>query len=200
MTPRILLSAPLLAAVMATLLAATPAAAHLPPGEYGSFLAGVTHPLFGLDHVLAMIAVGLWAAQIGGPAIWQVPSAFVSAMLIGFGLALAGLPLPFVEPMILASIILLGVVVALALRPATGWAMAAVAGLALFHGHAHGGELGSAAAMQFGAGFALATAGLHAVGLVIALLFARALQNGSGLLVRALGGVTSLAGALIAFG
>ena len=193
---RIPLSAPLLT----MLIAATPASAHLPPGEYGSFLAGATHPLFGLDHVLAMIAVGLWAAQIGGRATWQVPSAFVFAMLAGFGLALAGLPLPMVEPMILASIILLGLVVALALRPASGWAMAAVAGLALFHGHAHGGELGSAAALQFGAGFALATAGLHAAGLLIALLFARALQNGSGVLVRALGGLTSLAGALIAFG
>jgi len=193
---RILFSAPFLAMLMV----ATPAAAHLPPGEYGSFLAGVTHPLFGLDHVLAMIAVGLWAAQIGGRALWQVPSAFVGAMLIGFGLALAGLPLPFVEPMILASIILLGLVVALALRPASGWAMAAVAAFALFHGHAHGGELGSAAALQFGAGFGLATAGLHAVGLLIAHLFARALQAGSGLPVRVLGGLTSLAGALIAFG
>lgn len=170
------------------------------PGEYGSFLAGVTHSLFGLDHVLAMIAVGLWAAQIGGRALWQVPSAFVGAMLIGFGLALAGLPLPFVEPMILASIILLGLVVALALRPASGWAMAAVAAFALFQGHAHGGELGSAAALQFGAGFGLATAGLHAVGLLIAHLFARAMQAGSGLPVRVLGGLTSLASALIAFG
>jgi urease accessory protein len=193
---RIPLSAPL----FTMLIAATPAAAHLPPGEYGSFLAGATHPLFGLDHVLAMIAVGLWAAQIGGRAIWKVPSAFVFAMLAGFGLALAGLPLPFVEPMILASIILLGLAVALALRPSSVWAMAAVAGLALFHGHAHGGELGSAAAMQFGAGFALATAGLHAAGLLIALLFARALQHGSGVLVRALGGLTGLAGALLALG
>lgn len=183
------------------MLAATPAAAHLPAGEYGSFLAGVTHPLFGLDHVLAMIAVGLWAAQIGGRALWQVPTAFVVAMLAGFGLALAGLPLPFVEPAILASIIMLGLVVAMALRPAApSWAMALVAGFALFHGHAHGGELGSAYALTFGAGFALATAALHAMGLIIALVFARALQAGSGLILRLMGGATAIAGAATAFG
>lgn len=182
------------------MLAATPAAAHLPPGEYGSFLAGVTHPLFGLDHVLAMIALGLWAAQIGGRALWQVPTAFVVAMLAGFGLALAGLPLPFVEPAILASIIVLGLVVAMALRPTPPWAVALVAGFALFHGHAHGGELGSAYALTFGAGFALATAALHAMGLIIALVFARALQAGSGLVLRLMGGATALAGAAIAFG
>lgn len=181
-------------------LAATPAAAHLPPGEYGSFLAGVTHPLFGLDHVLAMIAVGLWAAQIGGRALWQVPTAFVLAMLAGFGLALLGLPLPMVEPAILASIIVLGLVVAIALRPAAPWAMALVAVFALFHGHAHGGELGTAQAMQFGAGFAIATAALHAMGLLIALIFARAIKAGSGLVLRIMGGATALAGAAIAFG
>ncbi len=182
------------------ILAATPAAAHLPPGEYGSFLAGVTHPLFGLDHVLAMIAVGLWAAQIGGRALWQVPTAFVGAMLAGFALALAGLTLPMVEPVILASIIVLGLVVAMALRPAAPWAMALVAGFALFHGLAHGGELGSAQALTFGAGFAVATAGLHAMGLLIAVLFARALQAGSGLVLRVMGGATALAGAAIALG
>ncbi len=189
---------PLTASIV--ILTATPAAAHLPPGEYGSFLAGVTHPLFGLDHVLAMIAVGLWAAQIGGRALWQVPTAFVIAMMAGFGGALAGIPLLLVEPMVLASIIALGTVVALALRPAPWIAMAAVAGFALFHGHAHGGELGGADAMPFGAGFGLATTGLHVVGLSVALLFARALTQGSGVVVRALGGATSVAGAFIAFG
>ncbi|WP_412504408.1 HupE/UreJ family protein [Roseovarius sp. SYSU LYC5161] len=181
-------------------LVATPAAAHLPPGQYGSFLAGVTHPLFGLDHVLAMIAVGLWAAQIGGRAVWQVPTAFMTAMIAGFLAALAGLPLPAVEPMIMASIVLLGAVVALALRPGAGVAMAAVAALALFHGHAHGGELGSAQALRFGAGFAIATAGLHGAGLLIAVVFARALRAGSGLVLRVMGGATALSGVMIAVG
>ncbi|WP_297777508.1 HupE/UreJ family protein [uncultured Roseovarius sp.] len=182
------------------ILAASPAAAHLPEGEYGSFLAGVTHPLFGLDHVLAMIAVGLWAAQIGGRALWTVPSAFVLAMITGFLAALVGLPLPMVEPMILTSIMALGLVVALALRPAPGLAMALVALFALFHGHAHGGELGQAQALQFGAGFAIATALLHAAGLLIAFTAARETRNASVLPLRLMGGATALAGAYIAFG
>lgn len=185
--------------VLALTLAATPAAAHLPPGEYGSFLAGVTHPIFGLDHVLAMIAVGLWAAQIGGRAVWLVPTAFVATMIAGFLLALAGLPLPFVEPAILTSIVVLGLVVALALRPDPRLAMALVAAFALFHGHAHGGELGGASALQFGAGFALATALLHAAGLGIAVAASRLLATNAPAL-RVLGGLTSAAGLYIIFG
>jgi len=181
-------------------LLATPAAAHLPPGEYGSFLAGVTHPIFGLDHVLAMIAVGLWAAQIGGRAVWWVPTAFVGTMLSGFLAALAGLPLPFVEPAILASIIVLGLVVALALRPDPRLAMALVAAFALFHGHAHGGELGGAQALQFGLGFVLATAVLHAAGLAIAYAASRELSRPDGLPMRAMGGLTALSGMAIAIG
>lgn len=186
------------AAIAATTLA-TPAFAHLPPGEYGSFIAGVTHPLFGLDHVLAMIAVGLWAAQIGGRAVWQVPTAFVLTMIAGFLAALAGLPLPFVEPVILASIVVLGAVVALALRPDPRLAMAVVAGFALFHGHAHGGELGGAQALQFGAGFAIATALLHAAGIGVAVTAGRWLRSG-GVPLRVLGGLASLGGLAIAFG
>lgn len=185
--------------VLALTLAATPAAAHLPPGEYGSFLAGVTHPIFGLDHVLAMIAVGLWAAQIGGRAVWLVPTAFVATMIAGFLLALAGLPLPFVEPAILTSIVVLGLVVALALRPDPRLAMALVGAFALFHGHAHGGELGGASALQFGAGFAVATALLHAAGLGIAVAASRLLATNAPAL-RVLGGLTSVAGLYIIFG
>ena len=185
--------------ILALTLAATPAAAHLPPGEYGSFLAGVTHPLFGLDHVLAMIAVGLWAAQIGGRALWLVPTAFVATMIAGFLLALAGLPLPFVEPAILASIVILGLVVALALRPDPRLAMALVGAFALFHGHAHGGELGGASALQFGAGLAIATALLHAAGLGVALAASR-LTTGTAPALRLLGGLTSAAGLYIIFG
>jgi urease accessory protein len=147
-----------------------------------------------------MVAVGLWAAQIGGRALWTVPSAFVLAMIAGFLGALVGLPLLFVEPMILASIMALGLVVALALRPAPELAMGAVALFALFHGHAHGGELGQAEALQFGAGFAIATALLHAAGLAIAFTAARETQAAHALPLRLMGGVTALAGAVIAFG
>ena len=89
----------------------SPSFAHLNPAEHGSFAAGISHPLFGLDHILAMVAVGIWAAQIGGRALIGVPAAFVGCMALGFVAALAGMPLPFVEPAILASVVALGLLV-----------------------------------------------------------------------------------------
>ncbi|WP_136634428.1 HupE/UreJ family protein [Pseudooceanicola onchidii] len=184
---------------LALLLTATPASAHLPPGEYGSVAAGITHPLFGLDHVLAMVAVGLWAAMLGGRALWQVPGAFVAAMATGFALALTGMPLPLVEPMILASTVVLGALVAMALRVDVRLCMGLVAVFALFHGHAHGGELGEASALRFGVGFVLATAALHGLGLGLGLLITRMAGQGQPLL-RALGGLTALAGVALSLG
>ncbi len=146
-------------------MAATPAFAHLEPGEHGSFMAGFSHPLFGLDHILAMVAVGLWAAMIGGRAVWIVPSAFVGTMIVGFGLAMASAPLPFVEPAILASVVVLGVLIALAVNVPVAAGAALVGLFALFHGHAHGGELGDATALPYLAGFAIATALLHLAGI-----------------------------------
>lgn len=150
---------------MVLALAASPALAHLDPGEHGSFLAGLSHPLFGLDHVLAMIAVGLWGAVLGGHARWALPTSFVGSMVLGFGLARLGLSLPLVEPMVLASVLLLGLAVALMVRlPLV--AASVLAGLfGIFHGHAHGGELGAAGALAFSIGFVASTAVLHAVGL-----------------------------------
>lgn len=184
---------------LALLLTATPAFAHLPPGEYGSVAAGITHPLFGLDHVLAMVAVGLWAAMLGGRALWQVPGAFVAAMATGFALALIGMPLPLVEPMILASTVVLGILVAMALRVDVRLCMGLVAVFALFHGHAHGGELGEASALRFGVGFVMATAALHGLGLGLGLLITRMAGQGQPLL-RALGGLTALAGVALSLG
>jgi urease accessory protein len=182
------------AAIFATMTA--PAFAHLNPAEHGSFLSGLTHPLSGADHMLAMIAVGLWAAQIGGKARWAVPAAFVSVMAIGFMLALVGAPLPFVEPGILASVIGLGLLVALAIRvPVT--ASAAIVGIfALFHGHAHGSELGTATAMSFGLGFVVATALLHASGVGFGML----LGGRNQIVTRILGAATALGGAALIFG
>jgi urease accessory protein len=129
----------------AALVAATaPAFAHLNPAEHGSFAAGFSHPLFGLDHVLVMLAVGLWAASLGGRAMLIVPASFVGAMGLGFAAAIAGMPLPFVEPVILASIIFIGIMVALALPFSTAGMAVSVGFFAIFHGHAHGGELGQA--------------------------------------------------------
>lgn len=184
---------------LAALAATTaPAFAHLNPEEHGSFMAGLSHPLFGLDHILVMVAVGLWAAQIGGKALWGVPAAFVSTMAIGFGLAVAGIGLPFVEPAILASVVALGLLVAMAVKLDTVASAAIVAVFALFHGHAHGGELGTAGALEFGVGFVAATALLHVAGIGLGLGIAR--LSAGAIAARVIGGLTALAGLVLAFG
>ncbi|QRM56326.1 HupE/UreJ family protein [Sinorhizobium sp. BG8] len=175
-----------------------PAFAHLNPEEHGSLMAGFSHPLFGLDHILAMVAVGLWASQVGGRALWAIPCAFIGTMAIGFALALAGAHLPFVEPAILASVVALGLLVAMAVRLDTALAAAAVSVFALFHGFAHGGELGSAGAIQFGIGFVVATALLHIAGVALGLAIPRI--SGGKIFARILGGATALAGLALAFG
>ncbi|WP_309085197.1 HupE/UreJ family protein [Chelativorans sp.] len=182
----------------AALFAATmPAFAHLDPAAHGSFMAGFSHPLFGLDHIMAMAAVGLWAAMLGGRALVLVPAAFVGTMLLGFAAALFGLPLPFVEPVILASVVFIGLMVALALPLPASAVAGLVAFFAFFHGHAHGGELGAAGAAQFAIGFALATALLHTAGIAAGLAFARR-QGGSGTLARLAGAATAAAGLWLA--
>lgn len=191
---RLSLSAAIFAAATA------PAFAHLNPEEHGSFMAGFSHPLFGMDHILVMVAVGLWATQISQTgnrkALWIVPSAFVGTMAIGFALALSGIELPFVEPAILASVIALGLLVAIAVRLPTAVCAAIVAAFALFHGHAHGGELGSAGALQFGIGFVIATAFLHIAGIAAGLGISRFSPH----VARILGGITALLGLSLAFG
>ncbi|ESW70565.1 protein hupE [Mesorhizobium sp. LSJC285A00] len=128
--------------------------------------AGFAHPLFGLDHVTVMVAVGLWAALKGGRALWAWPAAFVGLMLAGGVMGVAGVPVPFAEPAILASIVALGLLIAAAvdLPVATG---AGIIGLfAVFHGHAHGTEIPeTAGGLEYLAGFALATALLHGAGI-----------------------------------
>lgn len=185
-------------ALAALAVTAVPAFAHLNPEEHGSFMAGFSHPLFGLDHILVMVAVGLWAAQIGGKALWGVPAAFVTTMAVGFGLALAGIDLPFVEPAILASVVALGLLVAMAVKLDTAASAAIVATFALFHGHAHGGELGSAGAFEFGVGFVVATALLHIAGIGFGLGIAR--LSGGAIAARILGATTALTGLVLAFG
>lgn len=180
------------------LAAAAPAFAHLNPEEHGSFMAGFSHPLFGFDHILVMVAVGLWAAQIGGRALWIVPSAFVGTMAVGFALALNGTDLPFVEPAILASVIALGLLVAMAVRLPVSASAAIVGVFALFHGHAHGGELGTAGALQFGIGFLIATALLHMAGIGLGITAGRIAHGG--IVSRIAGALTALAGAVLVFG
>lgn len=184
-------------------LGVAPAFAHLDPQQHGSLAAGLSHPLSGADHVLAMVAVGLWAALLAGSdrrALWRVPAAFVGTMLAGFAAAMAGAPLPFVEPAILASVVAIGLMAAAALRVPTAAAMAMVGVFALFHGHAHGGELGTAGALPFAAGFALATALLHVAGIALGAGIGRAVGGGFGrTATRAAGALTALGGLWLAF-
>lgn len=176
--------------------ATVPAFAHLDPSVHGSMAAGFSHPLFGIDHILAMVAVGLWAAQQGGRALWLVPTAFVATMALGFAAAIGGMPLPLVEPVVLASVIFIGVAIALAL-PVPATAVAAMVGFfAFFHGHAHGGELGAAGAWEFAFGFVLATAALHAAGIGLGLVLSRVSGK---LLTRIAGAATAVGGLWLAF-
>lgn len=165
------------------------------PGSHGiaGFSSGLTHPLLGLDHLLAMIAIGLWAAQQGGRALWAVPAAFVAAMGLGGGLAWAGLALPQVETGIAVSVLVSGGLIASRRRLPVAAGMAIAAGFALFHGYAHGLEIPQAASpVLYGLGFVLATALLHGLGIAASLLGRFAIQV-AGLAIAA-SGVAMLSG------
>ncbi len=150
------------------LLLAPAAYAHTHGATLGGFGNGLTHPFRGIDHLLAMLAVGLWASQLGGSAVWKVPLAFVVTLLLGAGIAVVGINLPFAETIIAASVVILGLVIALRWRAAPLLASLTVALFAVFHGYAHGIELPVAAAVSsYFAGFALATLLLHATGLAL---------------------------------
>ena len=157
--------------VAVLLAAATPAFAHTQQGQAAGFLTGLRHPTSGLDHVLAMICVGLWGAQLGAPAIWLLPVTFPMVMAIGGFFALLGMPLPGVELGIAASAILLGSLVAREARPPLWLAAAIVAFFAVFHGHAHGAELPAGqSGLLYSVGFVIATGCLHASGIAIGLV------------------------------
>ena len=142
--------------------------AHPQKGEAVGFLTGFRHPISGLDHVLAMVAVGLWGAQLGAPAIWLLPVAFPMVMALGGMLGLMGVPLPGTEYGIALSAILLGCAVLFEIRPPLGVAAVLVGFFAIFHGHAHGTELPvGQSALLYSLGFVIATGCLHAVGIGI---------------------------------
>ena len=145
------------------------AQAHLIPGDVRGFGSGFAHPLLGLDHLLAMTAVGLWAAQLGGRARWLVPASFVGVMIIGAALAMSGLRVPFVEEGVLLSVLVLGILITVAARFPLVASMAIVGLFAFFHGHSHGTEIPiNAVGFAYGAGFALATVALHGCGIGLA--------------------------------
>lgn len=158
-----------LTSIATVLILCAPAAfAHPQKGEAVGFMTGFRHPISGLDHVLAMVAVGLWGAQLGSPAIWLLPVAFPMVMAFGGMLGLMGVPLPGVEYGIALSAIMLGAAVMFELRPPLGIAAAVVGFFAIFHGHAHGTELPPGqSAMLYSIGFVIATGSLHALGIGI---------------------------------
>ncbi|MFM2405072.1 MAG: hypothetical protein RL223_2952 [Pseudomonadota bacterium] len=162
-------------------------------GLAGGFLSGFMHPLAGPDHVVAMVAVGLWGAILGQPALWLLPVVFPLVMAVGGALGVLGVPLPAVETGIALSGLVLGLAVALAVRPPL-WLAAVLVGIfAVFHGHAHGTELPSAASpLAYSLGFVLATGLLHLAGIGCGALW----RGRTGrLAVRAGGGAIALAGA-----
>lgn len=142
--------------------------AHAQQGKAAGFLSGLAHPLLGLDHVLAMVAVGLWGVQLGAPAIWLLPVAFPMVMAVGGMLGLMNVPLPGIEYGIAASAILLGTAVLSEVRPPLAVAAFVVGVFAIFHGHAHGTELPAGqSALLYSMGFVMATGCLHAAGIAI---------------------------------
>jgi urease accessory protein len=164
------------AIVAAASILPTAAFAHTGLGDahVHGFAHGFWHPLSGLDHVLAMVTVGIFAWQLGGRAIWLVPSTFILVMTAGGCLGMAGIPLPFAEIGIAASIVALGAIVALRVKAPVAVAMAIVGVFAIFHGYAHGAEMpAGAAAAAYAAGFMLATALLHVGGIAFGFLVGR---------------------------
>lgn len=186
----------------ATLLAlgAAPLWAHTGVGPVSGALHGFAHPLGGWDHLLAMVAVGMWAAQRSGRAVWLIPAGFVLGMVGGFVLGMGGVALPAVEAGIVLSVMLLGALVAVAVRPPLAASMLLVALFGLLHGHAHGAEMPAAVGgLSYAAGFVGATALLHASGVLAALGARRFADRATGVrLVRLAGSAIAAAGVLLA--
>lgn len=179
--------------VLAGFLVFTPSAhAHIQQGQAISFVTGLEHPWSGLDHVLAMIAVGLWGAQLGNPAIWLLPITFPLVMSLGAMMGLLGIPLPGIEIGIAVSAIVLGLMVLTELRPNLMVAALLVGCFAIFHGHAHGTELPAGqSGMLYSMGFVIATGCLHGIGIATGLIhrwpIGKLALRGSGAMIAAMG-------------
>lgn len=162
---------PLALIACALLMSIDPATAHTEGGLAGGFTSGFAHPLLGADHIAAMVAVGLWGAFLGAPAIWLLPIVFPLVMALGGVLGILGVPLPGVEIGIAVSAVVLGMMVALAVRPHLAIAAILIGAFAIFHGYAHGAELPEGGnAVTYSVGFVIATGLLHLFGIAIGLL------------------------------
>jgi urease accessory protein len=177
---------------------APPVLAHTDVGEVTGLASGLHHPVSGLDHVVAMIAVGIWGAQLGAPAIWLLPVAFPLVMAVGGMLGLAGVPLPGVEIGIAVSAIVLGTMIVLQAGPRLAVAAVIVGFFAIFHGHAHGAELPQgASAILYSMGFVVATGLLHASGIALGVIHR---WSAGRLVLRAAGGGIALVGLFFLWG
>lgn len=176
-------------------LAPSLAFAHVGVGDAHGFLHGFMHPMTGLDHVLAMVTVGIFAWQLGGRAVWLVPATFVLLMAAGGALGMAGFTLPYVELGIALSVVVLGGAVAMGVQLPLAAAMGLVGAFAIFHGHAHGAEMPeTASGLAYGAGFMLATAALHLSGLALGAGIGRLGDAYGQVWVRRAGAAVSVAG------
>jgi len=174
------------------LINAGAAEAHVEEGVLGGFASGLQHPIFGLDHLLAMLAVGIWGAQMGGRRVWTLPVTFPLIMALGGIAGMAGLYLPSVEIGIALSVLALGLAIAFAWRPFEPVALALIAVFAVFHGYAHGVELpGAADPAAYATGFVVATGAIHVagigIGLVLGTLFRGWVSRGLGAAIAASG-------------
>lgn len=186
-------------AVLLLLLLCSPTVlAHSDAGAVGGFLSGLAHPVLGWDHVVAMVAVGLWGVFLGKPAIWLLPVVFPVVMAFGGALGVVGVPLPAVETGIALSGLVLGLMVLFAVKPPLTTAAILVGIFAIFHGHAHGTELPEAAnPIAYAAGFVIATGGLHLLGIAFGYLtrvrYGEYIVRGAGALI-AMAGLAFLTG------
>lgn len=180
--------------VMVAMLLATPTLAHTEAGAATGLASGFLHPLTGLDHLVAMVAVGLWGAQLGAPGTWVLPVCFPAVMAVGGVMGVVGVPLSHTELFVALSALVLGFAVAAALR-VPFWAAAAVVSVfAVFHGYAHGTELpGAALPLAYGVGFVTATGLLHGAGVLVGALIR---WPAGAMTVRALGAVIAGLGGL----
>jgi urease accessory protein len=177
------------AASLTLLLGAMPTMVYAHPGEAGGLAHGLAHPFSGLDHLCAMVAVGLWAAQMGGRAAWMVPLSFVAVMALGGLLGMAAIALPYAETGIVLSLLVLGVLIAAAVRLPLALSAVLVGVFALFHGYAHGAEMSpGASALAYALGFMSASALLHLSGFTFGVLARAQMQRFAGAVVAMTGG------------
>ena len=185
----------------ASVLTPVAALAHTGAGDTHGVVHGFMHPVTGLDHVLAMVAVGILAALLGGRAIWLVPASFVALAAVGGLLGVQGVLVPFVEFGISASVVLLGLAIALQARLPLGWTVGLVGLFGLYHGYAHGAEMpADASGFAYGAGFLAATAMLHIAGIGLGLGIAHMARRSATRFAQAGGTAIALAGIVLARG